>query len=194
MRARALADPGVREVGAGGEPGAHRAPLAAPERVHLDLGPAVAGMAAGHEVEAAQELAGRDHDRRAPGPRTTARPSSAPRASSAAARPAQPVGRRAEHEHVARPASPSPSASSVERQRGRRRRRRRRPAEADRAGEVARRRRAGSGRARPGAPATAAASAGVARRRPRGRAATTAGSPTARRAGSRCRARRGAGR
>ena len=60
--AAVVADPGVREVGAGRQPAAHRGPLAGAQGVHLDLEPAVAGMAAGHEVGAVEELAVGDHD------------------------------------------------------------------------------------------------------------------------------------
>ena len=67
-----------------GEAGPHRPPLAAPERVHLDLGPAVAGVAPGHEVEAAEELAVRDHDGGRAARRTTACRRGRPRRRSAA--------------------------------------------------------------------------------------------------------------
>ncbi len=41
----------VRNVGAGGEAGAQLAPFAGGYGVHLDLGPAVAGVSPGDEIE-----------------------------------------------------------------------------------------------------------------------------------------------
>ena len=75
LRAGALADPGMRDVGAGGQAGPHRAPLAPARARTPGPRPAVAGMAAGDEVEAAQELPDRDDDRRGAARRTRSRPS-----------------------------------------------------------------------------------------------------------------------
>ena len=58
-----LGDAGVREVDALREPGADPGPLAARHRVHLHLGPAVAGVAPRDEVEAPQVLPAGHHDR-----------------------------------------------------------------------------------------------------------------------------------
>ena len=62
MAAPGLGDLGVRDVDARGQPGPHARPLAPADRVHLDLGPAVARVAPRDEVGAAEELAAGDHD------------------------------------------------------------------------------------------------------------------------------------